>query len=89
MKRGVILSAAVCAALAVVAPARAPQPLELEAKIPLGDVGGRIDHLAIDLAHRRLFVAELGNCSAGSQGFGDSKLCYIRESSGTVAGGRR
>src|SRR5262245_8495752 len=30
-------------------------------KIPLGDVSGRIDHLAIDLARRRLFVAELGN----------------------------
>jgi DNA-binding beta-propeller fold protein YncE len=36
-------------------------PLVLEAKIPLGDVRGRIDHLAIDVAHRRLFVAELGN----------------------------
>ena len=35
--------------------------LMLEAKIPLGDVKGRIDHLAIDVAHRRLFVAELGN----------------------------
>src|SRR5437588_12100171 len=38
-------------------------PLELEAKIPLGNVVGRIDHMAIDLAHRRLFVAELGNGS--------------------------
>jgi DNA-binding beta-propeller fold protein YncE len=36
-------------------------PLALEARIPLGDVKGRIDHLAIDVAHRRLFVAELGN----------------------------
>jgi len=39
--------------------------LELETKIPLGDVGGRIDHLAIDLDHHRLFVAELGNDSVG------------------------
>jgi YVTN family beta-propeller protein len=38
-------------------------PLELEATIPLGDVVGRIDHMAIDLARRRLFVAELGNGS--------------------------
>jgi DNA-binding beta-propeller fold protein YncE len=36
-------------------------PLVLEAKIPLGEVKGRIDHLAVDVAHRRLFVAELGN----------------------------
>jgi YVTN family beta-propeller protein len=36
-------------------------PLQLEAKIPLGDVRGRIDHMAIDLARQRLFVAELGN----------------------------
>jgi DNA-binding beta-propeller fold protein YncE len=40
-------------------------PLVLEAKIPLGEVSGRIDHLGIDLARRRLFVAELGNDSLG------------------------
>jgi YVTN family beta-propeller protein len=40
-------------------------PLQLEAKIPLGDVRGRIDHMAIDLARQRLFVAELGNDSVG------------------------
>jgi DNA-binding beta-propeller fold protein YncE len=40
-------------------------PLVLEAKIPLGRVEGRIDHLAIDLEHHRLFVAELGNNSVG------------------------
>lgn len=39
--------------------------LQLEAKIPLGDVAGRIDHLAVDLARGRLFVAELGNNSVG------------------------
>jgi YVTN family beta-propeller protein len=38
-------------------------PLTLQAKIPLGDVRGRIDHLAIDHARQRLFVAELGNNS--------------------------
>jgi hypothetical protein len=40
-------------------------PLQLEAKIPLGDVRGRIDHMAIDLSRQRLFVAELGNDSVG------------------------
>jgi len=39
--------------------------LILETKIPLGDVKGRIDHLTIDVAHRRLFVAELGNDTVG------------------------
>jgi sugar lactone lactonase YvrE len=40
-------------------------PLQLEARIPLGAVKGRIDHLAVDLKRRRLFVAELGNDSVG------------------------
>ena len=35
-------------------------PLALERTIPLGAVAGRIDHLAIDVAHHRLFIAELG-----------------------------
>lgn len=35
--------------------------LELQAKIPLPNCKGRIDHLAFDADHRRLFVAELGN----------------------------
>ena len=39
--------------------------LTREAKIPLGEVRGRIDHLAVDLARQRLFVAELGNGSLG------------------------
>src|SRR5215218_7885372 len=43
-------------------PSREP-PMRLEAKIPLGEVRGRIDHLAVDMARRRLFVAELGNNS--------------------------
>jgi YVTN family beta-propeller protein len=38
-------------------------PLHLEARIPLGEISGRIDHLAVDIARRRLFVAELGNNS--------------------------
>jgi DNA-binding beta-propeller fold protein YncE len=41
------------------------EPLVLEAKIPLGEVKGRIDHLAVDVPHRRLFIAELGNNTVG------------------------
>lgn len=36
-------------------------PLRLERTIPLPDVQGRIDHLAMDLSGERLFVAALGN----------------------------
>ena len=38
-------------------------PLELETRIPLGIVKGRIDHLAVDLLRQHLFVAELENNS--------------------------
>ncbi|MGX9430674.1 MULTISPECIES: YncE family protein [Bradyrhizobium] len=41
--------------------ASATPPLQLENKIALGEVSGRIDHLAIDLPRQRLFVAELGD----------------------------
>ena len=40
-------------------------PIQLETKIPLGDVRGQIDHMTIDLTRQRLFVAELGNDSVG------------------------
>jgi YVTN family beta-propeller protein len=43
----------------------AATPLVLEAKIPLGQISGRIDHLGIDVKRQRLFVAELGNNSLG------------------------
>jgi hypothetical protein len=39
--------------------------LRLEAKIPIGNVSGRIDHMAIDLVRQRLFIAELGNNTVG------------------------
>lgn len=38
-----------------------PPLLAVERTIPLSNVSGRIDHLAVDLARRRIFVAELGN----------------------------
>ena len=37
--------------------------LKLERTIPLPNVKGRIDHLAVDVPRQRLFVAELGNGS--------------------------
>jgi len=43
----------------------AQSSLVLEAKVPLGQVKGRIDHLAVDVARQRLFVAELGNDTVG------------------------
>ena len=52
----------------------AVEPLALQAKIPLGNVAGRIDHLAIDLPRQRLFVAELGNNSVGIVDLKDRKL---------------
>ncbi len=49
-------------------------PLVLEAKIPLGEVSGRIDHLGIDIKRQRLFVAELGNNSLGVVDLAASKV---------------
>jgi DNA-binding beta-propeller fold protein YncE len=51
-------------------------PLQLETKIPLGDVRGRIDHMAVDLKRQRLFVAELGNNSVGIVDLPNRKLIH-------------
>jgi YVTN family beta-propeller protein len=61
---------------AAAAPSRSAEqpPLQLEAKIALGKVSGRIDHLAIDLGRQRLFVAELGNDTVGVIDLKESKL---------------
>src|SRR5580704_15724254 len=61
--RGFLLAAMLAAPVANAQ--TAATPLELEVKIPLGPVSGRIDHLAVDLKRQRLFVAELGNNSLG------------------------
>src|SRR5216117_958293 len=42
-------------------PAVGEGSLRLVQTIPLPGVAGRIDHLAVDLAGKRLFVAALGN----------------------------
>jgi len=59
------VTAALVIAAAALPAASVAEPLALEAKIPLGDVAGRIDHLAIDLKRQRLLVAELGNDTVG------------------------
>jgi DNA-binding beta-propeller fold protein YncE len=61
MRSAVFFAAAMGMALYCEPPAAAQNGLTLEQKIPLGDVRGRIDHMAVDLTRRRLFVAELEN----------------------------
>jgi len=46
---------------ATVVRAQGSEPLKLEKTIPLPEVQGRIDHMSIDAAGQRLFVAALGN----------------------------
>lgn len=64
---GRLLAAVACGVvlcgIARAAPAGEAPPLVLDATIALPNTSGRIDHLAIDLARKRLFVAELGNGS--------------------------
>ena len=47
--------------LTVNAHAGEPTPLRLVQTIPLPNVEGRIDHMAVDLKDQRLFIAALGN----------------------------
>ena len=71
--RALLVAAAVMFPIAAEAQT-AGAPLELEVKIPLGPVNGRIDHLAIDLKRGRLFVAELGNDALGVVDLNKRKL---------------
>ena len=52
----------------------ATPPLALQARISLGDVSGRIDHLAFDPTRQRLYVAELGNNSIGIVDLNENRL---------------
>jgi DNA-binding beta-propeller fold protein YncE len=67
MRPIVMVLACVATAELIISAARplmaADAALVLEKTIPLPDVSGRIDHLAVDLKGGRLFVAELGNHS--------------------------
>jgi len=60
---------------AVAQTAEAP-PLQLEGKIALGSVKGRIDHMAVDGRRHRLFVAELGNDTVGVVDLNDRKIVH-------------
>jgi hypothetical protein len=65
------------AVLAISAAMAAESPtLILQMKIPLGDVRGRIDHLAIDHARQRLLVAEFGNNSLSIVDLKDQKVVH-------------
>src|SRR5262252_4622118 len=55
----------------------AETPLLLERKIPLGEVRGRIDHLAVDLKRNRLFVAELENDTVAVVDLDGSKVLEV------------
>src|SRR5260370_14135186 len=79
--RGGIFARATMLAASLTLPATllaetAGAPFVLETKIPLGEVSGRIDHLAIDLKRQRLFVAELGNNSLGVVDLAAGKMMH-------------
>lgn len=78
MPSAILLSVAtsIIAFCAAIFAAEAAEPLVLESKIALGKVTGRIDHLAVDLPHQRLFVAELGNDSIGVIDLKQRKLIH-------------
>src|SRR5262245_650158 len=54
-----------------------PPLLQLHMKIPLGDVEGRIDHMAIDPSRNRLIVAELGNDSIGVVDLNERRVIQV------------
>jgi DNA-binding beta-propeller fold protein YncE len=59
--RAAPLFALAIALAGLAAPARADPGLVVESRIALPGVAGRIDHMAVDLARKRLLVAELGD----------------------------
>jgi YVTN family beta-propeller protein len=56
-----VLAALLCMAAGGIRAAEPAAPLAVERTIALKGVSGRIDHLAVDLKRKRLYVAELGN----------------------------
>jgi len=61
MMAALMMSSACHASPRTVSASDPSSPLRLERTIKLPAVAGRIDHLGIDPAHRRVFVAEYGN----------------------------
>lgn len=71
----ILWTATAChAAPRAVAPGDAASPLRLDQVIALPDVAGRIDHLAVDLKHHLLFVAEYANGSVDSVDLASGKI---------------
>jgi DNA-binding beta-propeller fold protein YncE len=84
MSRVILLSGIASAFMAAIVAALGNAPaksddlaLRIEAKIPLGDVRGRIDHMAADINRSRLFVAELGNNTVGIVDVGEGKVLQV------------
>jgi DNA-binding beta-propeller fold protein YncE len=70
--------AAACGPIGICTAAAAePKFLSLQTKIALGPVRGRIDHMAVDVARQRLFVAELGNNSVGIVDLKGARLMHV------------
>jgi DNA-binding beta-propeller fold protein YncE len=72
-----------------IATAQAPAgSLHLEREIPLPGVGGRIDHLAADVAGKRVFVAALGNGTVEivdlAQGIRTAQIKGLKEPQGVA-----
>jgi hypothetical protein len=57
--------------------AQAQEALILEGKIQLGNIRGRIDHMAADLARHRLFVAQLENDSVSVIDFKSREIAHV------------
>jgi hypothetical protein len=77
IKRLSLIFALPLIALLAISGARAgTQPLVLERTISLPHVFGRIDHMAIDLARKRLIIAELGNASVDVIDLGSGALVH-------------
>jgi len=74
--------ASVCLSAVVLA----AQPLRLESTIALPNVNGRIDHLSIDVAGKRLFVSALGNNTVEVVDLASAKVVHtiggLKESQG-------
>jgi DNA-binding beta-propeller fold protein YncE len=58
-------------------PVTAQTALVLENKIQLGDIRGRLDHMAVDLGRQRLFVAELENNSVAVVDFDTREIAHV------------
>ena len=81
LKRIALLLSTIVMLPLTAAPSEAQNPetplLNLEAKIALGEVKGRIDHMALDPMRDRLFVAELENNSVGIVDLKERKVIHV------------